>query len=139
MAPRGLVKGRVVQANTPAWKTLEDFVGEDLAGRFMWMFEVELDDGVRMDAYKERWTRGYLHLAEDGRAFEYAGPARGEDVGNYHEVERADALIDVFESRRHDLFTPEDEAELEKALRRAAAADEVSWRRPGARSAGRGV
>jgi hypothetical protein len=38
---------------------------------FMWMFEVELESGLRLHAYKHIETRKYLHLDKEGRAFVY--------------------------------------------------------------------
>lgn len=35
------------------------------------MFEVELESGLRLHAYKHRETRRYLHLDKEGRAFVY--------------------------------------------------------------------
>lgn len=54
----------------PEWKPLVAAVGERLAEGFMWMHADELDDGSPVHAYKHIHTRRYLHLAEDGRAFE---------------------------------------------------------------------
>lgn len=59
----------VVQYEDPTWKPLLDVVGEELAGWFMWMCELELATGERVHAYKHRVTRRYLHLTGDGRAF----------------------------------------------------------------------
>jgi len=55
---------------------------------FMWMFEVEPEKGARIHAYKHRWTRRYLHLDCEGRAFVYT-----ED-GRYCEV-AANWLLDL--------------------------------------------
>lgn len=46
----------------------------------MWMFDVELEDGRIVHAYKHYWTRGYLHLADDGTAFVYVDPKRYREV-----------------------------------------------------------
>ena len=55
----------------------------------MWMFEVELEDGRRVHAYKHWWTRRYLHLSLDGCAFAYIRPGcySNEDPDWYREVE----------------------------------------------------
>lgn len=47
---------------------------------FMWMGTVQLTDGSRLQAYKHYWTRGYLHLADDGRAFVFVPKTRYEEV-----------------------------------------------------------
>lgn len=44
------------------------------------MYAVELTDGTRLQAYKHYWTRDYLHLDNEGRAFIYAGKDRYEEV-----------------------------------------------------------
>src|SRR6186713_620072 len=46
----------------------------------MWMGTVRLTDGTRLQMYKHYWTRGYLHLAEDGRAFVFVPKTRYEEV-----------------------------------------------------------
>jgi hypothetical protein len=61
---------RHTQHDKPEWKPLLDAVGERLAEGFMWMHEDALDDGSPLHAYKHYFTRRYLYLTEDGRAFE---------------------------------------------------------------------
>ena len=51
-----------------------DVVGEELAGEFMWMFEVQLDSDVRLDAYKHIDTRRYVHLDPSGATYVYEPP-----------------------------------------------------------------
>jgi len=63
----------------PEWEPLLNFA-PDHVGDFMWMFSVELKDGTRLQAYKQYWTRHYLHLASDGRAFVYLEKQRYEEV-----------------------------------------------------------
>jgi len=46
----------------------------------MWMYTVQLADGTRLQAYKHYWTRNYLHLTEDGRAFVFVPKTRYEEV-----------------------------------------------------------
>ena len=75
-----LISGHMVQGDQPHWEPLLDLVGEDVTGWFMWMFEVELEDGRRVDAYKHQMTRRYVHLTDDGSAFDYAGHDRYRPV-----------------------------------------------------------
>lgn len=63
--------GETVNWTAPEWQPLLDLCGERLSGTFMWMFEVELEDGLRVHAYKHRDTRRYLHLGVDGSAWIY--------------------------------------------------------------------
>ena len=58
------------------------------------MFEVELSDGTRLHAYKHRWTRRYIHLTGDGRAFAYEWHERseGDEPAWYREVDPREHL-----------------------------------------------
>ena len=58
-------------STTPNWAPLELRVRSlrgniDLIREFMWMYR---DEDARMEYYKHRFTRRYLHLHEDGRCF----------------------------------------------------------------------
>jgi hypothetical protein len=79
MPRRKLRKGRMLPIYEPEWEPLLNFA-PDHVGDFMWMFAVELTDGTRLQAYKHYWTRNYLHLDTEGRAFIYAGKERYEEV-----------------------------------------------------------
>lgn len=89
------LRGEMLSSETSTWQPLLDLVGE----QFMWMFEVELEDGCRLHAYKHRWTRRYIHLTSDGRAFVY------EEPDSYHEVDPYRMLELVLEPLKH-LWTP---------------------------------
>lgn len=91
----GMTKGRtwegsMTKRDTPSWTPLLDLVGDELAGDFMWMFEVVLTDGTCLQAFKHIDTRRYLHLRPDGAAFAY------EPTGRYRVVDAADVLVEVF-------------------------------------------
>jgi hypothetical protein len=83
-------RGRTVQYETPVWQPLLDLLGEELTGDFMWMFEVELDDGTRLQAYKHWYTRGYIHLSAEATAFVY------ESRDRYRSIEVPDILSAIF-------------------------------------------
>lgn len=83
------IGGVVVQVETPNWTPLEEAIGNDLAGWFMWMHEISLVDGSRIHAYKHTTTRRYLHLAEDGRAFDYCDESRYGEVALAWAIARA--------------------------------------------------
>jgi hypothetical protein len=76
---RKLRRGRALRVNEPEWEPLLNFA-PDHVGDFMWMYAVELTDRTRLQAYKHYWTRDYLHLDDEGRAFIYAGKQRYEEV-----------------------------------------------------------
>jgi hypothetical protein len=83
------IRGTTIHSDEPNWRPLVDLIGTDLAEWFMWMFDLELDDGVRVHAYKHIATRSYLHLAEDGRAFVYAGDERYREIRPRHAIDQA--------------------------------------------------
>jgi hypothetical protein len=106
--------GEARQGETPDWAPLEAVLGSDeLCAHFMWMFDVELTDGTILNAYKHRWTRRYLHLAPDGRAFWYVGD-NGYDVVDQHTA--IEGAFHMWECCRP---TGSEKAALRAALRRA--------------------
>ena len=76
----------MIQGERPDWRPLQRVLPESLVPTFMWMFEVELASGERLQAYKHIDTRRYLHLGAGRGAFLYAGAA------GYRWVPLADAL-----------------------------------------------
>jgi len=94
MAPERAIKGTVVQAEDPDWSSLEAVLGTDLAGWFMWMYELRLDDGTRVDAYKHVTTRRYLHLTATGSALRY------NVEGRYLGIDLASAITTAFDGWR---------------------------------------
>jgi len=83
------IHGRSLHSDAPNWQPLVDLVGSSLAEWFMWMFDIELADGEKVHAYKHIATRRYLHLAEDGRAFFYAGGERYCEALGHHAIREA--------------------------------------------------
>jgi hypothetical protein len=79
------IRGRTVQYESPEWQPLLDFAPEHIDD-FMWMHEVELERNHRVHAFKHIWTRRYIHLDHEGRAFAYCG----DDL--YQEVDPLDLL-----------------------------------------------
>ena len=86
-----ILHGTIRQGARADWHALEDLVGTDLLSRFTWMFELELEDGARVHAYKDRITRRAVHLAEDGRAFVDTA------TGRYRQIDRHTAVVLVLE------------------------------------------
>jgi hypothetical protein len=107
------IAGRLQQYRKPIWAPLRDLVGHELAHWFMWMCEVELADGARVQAYKHVSTRRYLHLDAGGHAFTYTAE------GSYRPIHRRDAIDSAF--RNGDVLSPrpDDVAAARAALRRA--------------------
>jgi hypothetical protein len=79
MPRRKLRKGRMLSVGEPEWEPLLNFAPDHIVD-FMWMYAVQLTDGTRVQAYKHYWTRNYLHLDDEGRAFVYVGKERYEEV-----------------------------------------------------------
>ena len=79
MAPSKPKRGRLLPVDVPEWEPLLNFAPDHVVD-FMWMGTVELTDGTRLQAYKHYWTREYLHLSEDGRAFVFVPKTRYEEV-----------------------------------------------------------
>jgi hypothetical protein len=94
--------GELVQYERPVWEPLIELVGLEVVGDFMWMNELELDDGLEVHAYKSIATRRYLHLAVDGRAFRYRSP------GRYEQITLREALEEAFTDWEVTLPLPSD-------------------------------
>ncbi|HEX7279745.1 MAG TPA: hypothetical protein VF255_09000 [Solirubrobacterales bacterium] len=73
------IRGKILRVDAPEWEPLLS-LAPDHVGDFMWMGTVQLLDGTRLQMYKHYWTRGYLHLADDGRAFVFVPKTRYEEV-----------------------------------------------------------
>jgi hypothetical protein len=76
---RKAIRGRILKVHAPEWEPLLN-LAPDHVDDFMWMGTVQLTDGTRLQMYKHYWTRDYLHLAEDGRAFVFVPKTRYEEV-----------------------------------------------------------
>jgi hypothetical protein len=110
------LSGEMLHSDTPTWQPLINLAGDQVE-HFMWMFEVELEDGLRLHAYKHWWTRRYIHLALDGRAFVYEHPEQDlESPGWYRQIDAYSQLQLVLPSGRQlDAY----ESFLEEAEERA--------------------
>jgi len=90
MADQAYILGNIVQYDEPVWEPLERAVGEDLAGWFMWMFEVQTTDYRRFQAYKHRATRQYLNVDHQGNAYDYVDEVDRRD--RYSTLPLAEAI-----------------------------------------------
>jgi hypothetical protein len=77
--PQKPIRGKWLRVAAPEWEPLLSLAPDHVVD-FMWMGTVQLVDGTRLQAYKHRWTRRYLHLSEDGRAFVFVPKTRYEEV-----------------------------------------------------------
>jgi len=76
---RRAIRGRILKVHAPEWEPLLNLAPDHVVD-FMWMGSVLLADGTRIQVYKHYWTRDYLHLADDGRAFVFVPKTRYEEV-----------------------------------------------------------
>lgn len=90
--PGRALRGGDMQGETANWEPLLELAPEEVDD-FMWMFEVELEDGAMVQAYKDWWTRRYLHLDFAGCAFVFTGE------GLYAEVDPDELLSAVLRGR----------------------------------------
>jgi hypothetical protein len=86
------LRGGDMQGGDPNWEPLLDLAPDEIDD-FMWMFQVELEDGAMVQAYKHWWTRRYVHLDFAGRAFVFI------DEGTYEEVDPGELLSAVLRGR----------------------------------------
>lgn len=73
------IRGKVLRVDAPEWEPLLNLAPDHVVD-FMWMGTVQLVDGTRLQMYKHYWTRHYLHLSDDGRAFVFVPKTRYEEV-----------------------------------------------------------
>jgi hypothetical protein len=107
------IAGEMGQGDRPSWEPLEAMVGAELAGEFMWMFQVDLADGTAVHAYKHIFTRRYLHLGEDGRTLVFTRS------GRYRTIDPFDLLMAVFDGWDELVDDRADVEALRAALRQA--------------------
>ena len=99
-----IVRGRSTgQYDKPDWDPLLELAADHI-DYFMWMFEVELESGLRLHVYKHIETRKSLHLDKEGRAFAYIWPKDEairdvDDWGSYREVDPRRVLREVLRHR----------------------------------------
>jgi len=75
LQPIETVRGELLRGESPCWAPLLK-VAPELVDHFMWMFELELEDGSRVHAFKHISTRRYLHLDQRANAFVSVGNDR---------------------------------------------------------------
>lgn len=116
----------------PDWGPLA-MLAPDHIGDFMWMFEVELESGTRLHAYKHWETRRYLHLDHGGRAFVYIwnDELTADDDGRYEEVNPHWVLKLVLDEERAATFLRQNVSGEFRRIRwaRSASKHRVSRRR----------
>lgn len=113
MLSDNVISGEVSQAEEPDWEPLRQLVGMELADWFMWMFEIELDDGTIVHAYKHIATRGYFHIGMDRRVFVY------RTGGFYEEYDPVRAIDLVFMEWERYLTERHDPVAIRRQLDRA--------------------
>ena len=79
-------RGKLTERRDPIWEPLLELLPEDIDD-FMWMGEVALTDGTRVQLYKHYWTRRYLMLDLGGRTFV------NRDKDRYEEAEDPEWML----------------------------------------------
>ena len=79
-----IVGGSFCEPGRRDFTALEDLLRDVIVTRFVWLFEVELEDGSRMDIYRHRDTCRDLFVAEDGRTFDYAARDKYREIDPFH-------------------------------------------------------
>ncbi len=103
--------GDVVNCETPVWEPLLG-LARVYVDEFMWMHEIELDNGTRLQAYKHWWTRRYIHLDGEGNAWFYREDGRYEQlVGDI--VRHFNVVVRWHYPGQHDQEFDERQAERE--------------------------
>lgn len=103
----------------PVWEPLVGLVGFEVTGDFMWMYEAELRDGMKIQAYKHRDLRRSIFLDELARAFVYEGDDK------YRPWDSSSILFRMFIDLREMLGGTDRQVEaLYKAYERASDRDE---------------
>lgn len=115
MTTIGALHGSLAHVEKPDWAPLLSMLGERLAGWFMWMCEVELDNGTRLHAYKHVTTPQYLHIDAGGQAFEYR-PER-----HYLQIPASGAVAQTFVGWEPGEPSDREVAELRSVVRRLQA------------------
>jgi hypothetical protein len=72
-------RGEILDEFDPNWEPLLA-LARVYVDEFMWMFRVELRGGIRLEAYKHRWSRRYLYLTDDERCFGYRGDSLYREI-----------------------------------------------------------
>jgi hypothetical protein len=131
--PMRPIQGRMLRNyERPDWGPLVKLAPEHVDD-FMWMFEVELENGIRLHAYKHWETRRYLHLDHGGRAFVYIWneDLTADDDGRYEEVDPEWVLKLVLDRERRATFLRQNVAGEFRRIRwaRSASKHRVSRRR----------
>ena len=106
-------EGEATQGHSPDWAPLELVIGGELPEWFMWMFEVQLTNGLVLNAYKHRMSREYMHLSRNGSCFDFRSPNRYFEVDLAMAIERAFRFMGPYE------LPPEQRQALDKAIEKA--------------------
>lgn len=97
-------RGKFSERWEPNWEPILH-LARIYVDEFMWMGEIELTGGTRLQAYKNYWTRRYIYLDDEANAFRYRGDGLYRKVAEEELRELFDLVI-----RREDPALPAREA-----------------------------
>ena len=104
--------GEVVDRDEPVWEPLLG-LARIYVDEFMWMFEIELENGIRVQTYKHYWTRRYLYLDGEGKPWLYREDGRYEPLV-YDLVQHFNRVVRWHYPGQHDDEWEETFARLEE-------------------------
>lgn len=114
-------RGKIVNYSEPKWEPLLH-LARIYVDELMWMCEVELKGGTRLQVYKHYWTRRYLQLDSDGNAFAY----RGDDLYRPVPEEELRDLFDLVVGRIDPSLASRERQEAEEEWKAVESATEPS-------------
>ena len=82
------IAGEITDRRLPEWSPLLAAVGHFGVVDFMWMYEVALTDGRKLQSYKHIDTRRYVHLDADVTAYAYLEGSRYRPVDLHDWLDR---------------------------------------------------
>jgi hypothetical protein len=85
-------RGQIGERREPNWEPILH-LARVYVEEFMWMGEIELTGGTRLQAYKHYWTRRYIYLDDEANAFGYRGDGLYRKVAEEELRERFDLVI----------------------------------------------
>ncbi len=104
-------RGKIVNWSEPNWEPILH-LARIYVDEFMWMGEIELRGGTRLQAYKHSWTRRYLHLDDESNAYAY----RGDELYRKVPEEELRELFDLAVRRPDPWLEAQERREMDEEL-----------------------
>lgn len=69
--PADGIAGERIRCTEPDWEPLRNLLDDEVVEGFMWMGEIALENGTKLQIFKHRWSRRSIHLSSSGEAYYY--------------------------------------------------------------------